>query len=195
LTRDAGREDNKAWLVASSVPWHWVTWCAASAEFGLPVRPASVADAATDDWDRLVAGSFVGIVAGTLLYRATVALLTAWHVVVPVVGKSRRWSDIAIAAVAVGAAAMARRAARRVHDRRPGRAGVAGALLAGGGCWLAWGLIDQHVRGVFLLAPRSAIPWLWDLLFHGVGVAVALTGAILLNSTRTADPSATRGFS
>jgi uncharacterized membrane protein len=133
------------------------------------------------------AGLFMGMgLAGALLDGVLLQQFLGWHPLSPHPEAARQAASLyfvaTLATLLVGLDLLFRIPAgvRRVARRR-----IGGWTLLGAGLFeLLVGLGDHHLAAVRHLRPDAASVVLWDVAYLGVGLALVLLGALVLNRGR-----------
>jgi len=136
----------------------------------------------------LGAALLVGAALGSAVYAVVVSVMARWPGVLHARGSggAARPALVAVVAVPLAIAGVVLFAASRPA---PARNLVAMAWVGFGAAWVAWGLVEQHLLGTFVLAPGAAAAGEWDAMFHAVGLVMAGVGTSLLSAGGQRGPS------
>ena len=136
----------------------------------------------------LGAALLLGTAVGSGVYATVVSVLARWPAIVRARGAGGAARPLLVTLVAVPLA-LAGVALLATSRGAPARNLVAMAWVGFGAAWVAWGLVEQHLLGTFVLAPGAAAAGEWDAIFHAVGLAMAGAGTSLLSAGGDRTPS------
>ncbi len=137
----------------------------------------------------LGAALLIGTALGSAAYALVVSVLAHWPSIVRAHGSGGAARPALVAAVAVPLAVAGVVLSATSRGGAAARNLVAMVWVGVGAAWVAWGLVEQHLLGTFVLAPGAAAAGEWDAMFHAVGLVTAGVGTSLLSAGGARTPS------